>query len=171
MSARLSLIAGLAVACASIVGCDRSTSPPATTTPPPTAPAATQPAASVTHVASDLAGTAWQLVKFSGSDGSTREPDDRSKYTLAFQPDGSVAARIDCNRGRGTWKSTEPNQLQFGPLAMTRMMCPPESMDSRVVADWEAVRSYTIKDGHLFLSLMADSGIYEYEPAGPPAPE
>jgi hypothetical protein len=28
-----------------------------------------------------------------------------------------------CNRGRGTWKSAGPNQLQFGPLALTRAMC------------------------------------------------
>jgi len=26
------------------------------------------------------------------------------------------------------------------------------------------VRSYMIKDGHLFLSLMADGGTYEFEP-------
>ena len=38
-------------------------------------------------------------------------------------------------------------------------------MHDRVAADWDAVRSYTIKDGHLFLSLMADGGTYEYEPA------
>jgi len=32
--------------------------------------------------------------------------------------------------------------------------------------DWSAVRSYVIKDGHLFLSLMADGGIYEFESVG-----
>jgi para-nitrobenzyl esterase len=26
------------------------------------------------------------------------------------------------------------------------------------------IRSYTVKDGHLYLSLMADGGIYEFEP-------
>lgn len=36
-------------------------------------------------------------------------------------------------------------------------------MHDRVVQDWEYVRSYVIQDGHLFLSLMADAGIYEYE--------
>ena len=33
-------------------------------------------------------------------------------------------------------------------------------------------RSYVMKDGHLFLALMADVGIYEFEPlasAKPPA--
>jgi para-nitrobenzyl esterase len=52
----------------------------------------------------------------------------------------------------------------FGPLALTRAMCPPGSMHDRVVRDWEYVRSYVLEDGHLFLSLMADGGIYEYEP-------
>jgi para-nitrobenzyl esterase len=29
------------------------------------------------------------------------------------------------------------------------------------------VRSYVIRNGHLFLSLMADGGIYEFEPRAP----
>jgi para-nitrobenzyl esterase len=29
--------------------------------------------------------------------------------------------------------------------------------------DWGYVRSYVMKDGKLFLSLMADGGIYEFE--------
>jgi para-nitrobenzyl esterase len=113
-----------------------------------------------------LGGTSWQLVKFQGSDDKTLTPDDRAKYTIAFGADGRVSARIDCNRGTATWKSSEANQLQFGPLATTRAMCPPGSLYDRIVKDWEFVRSYTIKNGHLFLSLMADGGIYEFEPMG-----
>jgi para-nitrobenzyl esterase len=33
-----------------------------------------------------------------------------------------------------------------------------------MVKQWGYIRSYLIKDGHLFLSLMADGGIYEFEP-------
>jgi para-nitrobenzyl esterase len=111
-----------------------------------------------------LGGTSWQLVKFQGSDEKTLTPDDKAKYTITFEPDGRVSARIDCNRGRGTWSSSGPNQLQFGPLALTRAMCPPGSLHNRVAKDWEFVRSYTIREGHLFLALMADGGIYEFEP-------
>lgn len=111
-----------------------------------------------------LGGTSWQLVRFQGSDDKVLTPDDRAKYTIAFGTDGSVSARVDCNRGRGTWKSSEPNQLQFGPLALTRAACPPGSLHDRIVKDWEFVRSYTLKNGHLFLALMADGGIYEFEP-------
>jgi len=36
-----------------------------------------------------------------------------------------------------------------------------------MVKQWPYVRSYVIQDGHLFLSLMADGGIYEFEPMRP----
>jgi para-nitrobenzyl esterase len=113
-----------------------------------------------------LGGT-WQLVKFQGGDGRTLAPDDRAKYTIEFLADGAVAMRIDCNRARGAWKSPGPGQLEFGPLAVTRVQCPPESLHDRFATDMAYVRSYVIRNGHLFLSLMADGSIYEFEPRAP----
>ena len=110
-----------------------------------------------------LAGTSWQLVKFQGSDEKTLTPDDGAKYTIEFGS-GRLTARIDCNRGPGTWKSSRPNQLEFGPVALTRAKCPGQSMHDQIVKQWANIRSYVVKDGHLFLSLMADGGIYEFEP-------
>lgn len=162
MRARAEWMLGCLLVVAMVAACDRSGAPPDAAKPAAGTSTPTAPIAS-------LAGTVWQLVKFTGSDGSKVEPDERANYTLAFQPDGVVVAHIDCNRGRGTWKSDAPGQLLFGPLALTRMMCPPGSMHDRVAADWDAVRGYALKDGHLFLSLMADGGTYEYEPA-PAAP-
>jgi putative lipoprotein len=45
-------------------------------------------------------------------------------------------------------------------------MCPPGSLHDQISKNWTFVRSYIIKDGHLFLSLMADGGVYEFEPIG-----
>jgi len=121
-----------------------------------------------------LTGTSWQLVKFQSSDDKTLTPDDKTKYSLAFGTDGRVSVRIDCNRGSGTWKSSGASDLQFGPIALTRAFCPPNPVTDRLTKDLAAVRSYILKDGHLFLSLMADGGIYEFEPMGgskPPAPK
>jgi heat shock protein HslJ len=111
-----------------------------------------------------LGGTAWRLVKFQGGDDKTLTPDDRSKYTIQFGADGTLTTRIDCNRGRGSWKSAGQGQIQFGPLALTRAMCPPGSLHDRIVKQWDVVRSYVVRNNHLFLSLMADGGIYEFEP-------
>jgi heat shock protein HslJ len=112
---------------------------------------------------SDLEGTSWQLVRFQGGNDTTRTPDDGGKYTIEFRAGGQLNARIDCNRGRGTWKSSGPNQLHLGPLTLTRAKCPGGSLHDQIVKHWEFIRSYVIKDGRLFLSLMADGGIYEFE--------
>jgi len=113
----------------------------------------------------DLTGATWQLVKFEGADGTTLTPTHSSQYTIAFAADSRVSARIDCNRGMGAWKSIGAHQLEFGPLALTRMACPPAPLTDRITKDWTYVRTYTMKGGHLFLALMADAGIYELEPA------
>jgi putative lipoprotein len=119
--------------------------------------------AAPSNAGGELVGTSWQLVKFQSGDEKTLAPKDNSKYTVAFEKD-SVRVRIDCNRGHGTWKSAGPSQLEFGPMALTRAMCPPEPLNDRLPKDWEQVRSYVLRDGHLFLSLLADGGIYEFEP-------
>jgi para-nitrobenzyl esterase len=111
-----------------------------------------------------LAGTSWQLVRFQGGDGKVLAPGERSKYTLAFNADGRVAARLDCNRGTGSWKSAGPGQLELGPMAVTRAMCAPGSIDHEISKRLFYVRSYVMKDGRLFLSMMADGGVFELEP-------
>jgi len=50
---------------------------------------------------------------------------------------------------------------------LTRAMCPPGSLHDRIVRHLPIVRSYVVRDGRLFLSLMADGGIYEFEPSVP----
>ena len=111
-----------------------------------------------------LGGTAWRLVKFEGGDERTFIPDDGGKYTIEFHRDGRLTVRIDCDRGRGTWTSPAPGRLELSPLALTRRVCPSPSLHDRIVRDWTHVRSYVVRNGRLFLSLMADGGIYEFEP-------
>lgn len=113
---------------------------------------------------STLEGTKWQLVKFEGSDDRTLTPDDPAKYTIEFAAGGSLVARIDCNRGRGTWKANSSGQLELGPLALTRAKCPEGSMYDQIVRQWTSIRSFLIRDGHLFLALKIDGGIYEFAP-------
>jgi hypothetical protein len=54
-------------------------------------------------------------------------PDDPAKYTIAFLSDSSVAAQIDCNRGFGRYH-IDGKAIRIGPLASTRMGCPPGSL-------------------------------------------
>jgi para-nitrobenzyl esterase len=43
-------------------------------------------------------------------------------------------------------------------------MCAAGSMHDQIVKQLPNIRSFVIKDGHLFLSLMADGGIFEFQP-------
>jgi len=112
--------------------------------------------------ATDLEGTAWELVKIEGTDAKIHVPTERGHYLLAFTPHGELSARIDCNRGSGTWSSPEAGQLVLGPLASTRAQCPPGSLYDEIIAHWTEVRSYAIREGHLFLT--GGGGVYEYAP-------
>lgn len=116
-----------------------------------------------------LANTSWQLLQIQNADGTSVRSDDPSKYTIAFEAGGSVVARLDCNRGRGTWKSTSPGQIELGPMAMTMAMCPPGSLDTRMAKDLAAVHSYVIENGHLHLNLST-GGYYEFEQFVEPSP-
>jgi len=118
-----------------------------------------------------LAGTSWQLVRFQGGDDTVLTPPDRSAYTLTFDATGNgVAVRIDCNRGRGTWTSAGDGRIEFGALALTRALCPAGSLHDQIVKQFGSIRSYVLRDGRLFLSLMADGGMYEFEPLGSSSP-
>ena len=124
-------------------------------------PLAATPAAA----SASLEGSSWRLVQIAMSDGVTRPAIDRSRYTIGFGRDGVLNVRFDCNRGRGSWASSGAGNLEFGPLALTRALCPVGSLHDELVRQWPYVRSYVLKDGRLFLSLMADGGTIEFETA------
>ena len=111
-----------------------------------------------------LAGSAWQLVAIQSMDHTRYSPDDPSSYTMTFNADGTVQIVSDCNRARGSWDSPGPKQLTFGPLASSKVLCPPGSLDERFRAQFEWVRSYVLRDGNLYLATLADGAIIEFSP-------
>lgn len=132
-------------------------------------PPATVAPASVAPLAS-LAETQWRLLAFQSMDDAigTRRTDDPSHYTMRLNGDGTVVLRLDCNDATGTWSaeaSADPanGRFEFGPLTVTGAPCPPPSLDAQVAAQARYIRSYLLQDGRLYLSLMADAGIYIWE--------
>lgn len=124
-----------------------------------------------------LAGTAWQLAEIQSmndAQGTIRPAPDRL-YSIRFAADGSAAFQLDCNRGSARWTATPAagsagGTLQFSTVALTRAMCAPPVLDTRIARDLESVRSYSMRDGTLSMSLMADGGIYRWTPMAGAAP-
>ena len=117
-----------------------------------------------------LAGTEWRLKELVSMDdaiGTVRSADP-SLYTMVLGTDGRAQFRLDCNRANGPWFATvspeaRRGEISFGPAAMTRAMCPPGSLDSRIARELQFVRSFSIDGNRLTFSLQADGGRQVWE--------
>ncbi len=137
---------------------------PAPASPPGAPPEAAGETDTETGTGSELDGTSWTLVKIQSMDDSVAEPAADTAYSITFNADGSANMQVDCNRGAGSWESPSAGRVTFGPLALTRAMCPPGSIHDQFVRELEYVRTYTMRDGNLYLATMADGSILEFEP-------
>lgn len=104
-----------------------------------------------------LTDTLWSWKEIVMSDGKRISPDVPSRYTVLFQAGGKVAVQADCNRGSGSY-ALNGSALSFGPLAMTRAMCPPGSRDGEFLAALSAVTGQAFRGNDLVLMLKSDSG-------------
>jgi len=131
---------------------------------------------SLSHAAenlpSTLTGKTWQLVQFQSMDDAigTVLADDPTLYEMTLNADGTASFRLNCNRASGSWSAEasadgSSGSLSFGPLAATRALCPPPSLDEQIARDAMYIRSYLLRDGQLYMSLMADGGIYRWREA------
>ena len=119
-----------------------------------------------------LEGTTWQLVSIQSMDdaqGTTPVPDP-SKFMVTFDKDGQALFQLDCNRGKGSYKTETSGdgtegKLEFGPIATTMMMCPQPSLDQQIGKALADVRTYIFKDDQLHLSKVADGGILTWKRA------
>jgi heat shock protein HslJ len=131
------------------------------------APTAEMPAptAPITPTAeANIFGVLWQWTGSTYGDDSTLIVDDPSRYTLTLQVDGTVQVQADCNRGAGTY-TIDGSSLTFGPMAMTMMACPPDSLDGQYLQELGLVASYVTDGADLILNLMADGGSMRFSPA------
>lgn len=144
----------------SVIGCSSRSVPEQTES---------APASSQTPTSNELAGTAWEMLEIQSMDDNAWAPGDPSRYTLVLEADGNAYMQLDCNRGRSTWTSEGPNQLRFGPVASTNALCQDDGLSERYAQQFEYVRSYVMRDGHLFLATLADGAIIEFRPGDPAA--
>jgi heat shock protein HslJ len=110
-----------------------------------------------------LIGTRWQLERIQMMDDTELRPANPSRYTLELAADGSVAVRADCNHGRGSYR-LDGVQLRLGPLASTKMMCPPGSLGDRYTQLLAISASWMIVDEKLAIATAMDSAILFFTP-------
>ena len=104
----------------------------------------------------DLEGE-WKLVAF-GPDEAV--PADM-EITVQFSA-GTISGKAACNRYTGSVQAgAAPGDLSLsGPMALTRMMCPPPRMEweQRYVRALEGLAQYSFQAGKLVLTWRSDDG-------------
>lgn len=91
----------------------------------------------------------WILTKLSGIPVS--DIFKEKTPTITFNADGTVNGNAGCNNYRGTYKQEE-NNLIFGPLMSTKMMCPSIDGENQFTKILSAPVFATINGTELFLS-------------------
>jgi heat shock protein HslJ len=86
------------------------------------------------------------------ADGARTAVADPTRYTIAFQSDGSLFIRADCNNVLGTYSASGSELgIKLGPS--TLVGCPPDSQADQFVADLAQVATYTLVNDNLQLGL------------------
>lgn len=105
-------------------------------------------------------GPIWEWLGTTAPNDSIEVPTPE-RYTLQLLPDGRAQVRFDCNRGGGSYEIAD-GRLSFGPLMMTRMACPADSLDSRYASELSRVESIAIERGVLNLGLQQQGGTMRF---------
>ncbi len=107
-----------------------------------------------------LKNTLWRWESSESATGKTAVAKPEN-YQLEFASDGKVNVLADCNRGRGTFTS-ENGGLTFSGIFLTKMACPPGSLDNRFLQGLEAARTYRIEGNSLFVEGADDGGTMKF---------
>jgi heat shock protein HslJ len=82
---------------------------------------------------------------------------DQSKYTIAFNSDGTFNAKADCNQVNGSYKTSGSDGLTITPGASTMAFCGEASFGTQFVEGLSKAASYAISGSNLTITL-SDGG-------------
>ena len=90
---------------------------------------------------------------------------DPENYTLTFFADGTVAMKVDCNSGNGSY-TVDGNEIEFGLMALTMAMCPPESLHDQFLQLLGEVDTFGMRDDKLVFTLKDEAGEMRFQNGG-----
>ena len=114
----------------------------------------------------DLGGKQWQWVNTALKDSKTVNPPDPTAYTIEFSMvDGRVNIKADCNNATGEFM-TDGQSLQIMLGAITRAMCPPDSLSDEYLKELSEVSAYSVQGATLTMSTASGTMTFAGQAAG-----
>lgn len=129
--------------------------------------ATTAPLAAQTEMP-PLVGTTWEWVS-TATPAEEIAVSDPTRYQITFIDDGSVAARLDCNRAFGSY-TTSGASLRIELAGMTMALCADDSQGALFTQHLDQVTGFHFRDGELIMD-QAGGGTMRFraEGSGPAA--
>lgn len=145
----------IAIASGLIAACSKGAKPEAPASPP------LRPSAAVSQAASPVGSWRWVSIV---TPVETIQAPATGEYTLVIG-DSTATGMADCNRmtGKATWTD---NRLTMGPMAMTRMACPPGGLGDRYAKFLGGAAGWFFRTDTLFVDLAMDSGTMRFVKGG-----
>lgn len=106
-----------------------------------------------------IVGTTWQWTEFQSGNGELVTPEAGDATTLVFGSDGMLTLTTPCITLTAPYMLDGPSGLRIDTSAIPESAKPCEQGPRLAL---EAMRSYVFQDAHLWISLMADGGIYGF---------
>ncbi len=126
-------------------------------------------AASAESAAPAITGITWQWVNFTDPVNGPQEINQPERYQMTLNDDGTLTLQADCNTVSGTYTLDGANiEIALGPTTLAA--CPEDSLADQFQQNLAAARVYFVKDGDLFLDLMADGGTMQFADANAAPP-
>ena len=104
----------------------------------------------------ELTGRTWQLSSITETVPAfqaTIAAEDRARYAITFNEDGTASIQADCNVVQATWTSND-TQVTIVPGASTLAMCPEDSLGTQFVTALSGATSYNLSGAGLTLYIL-----------------
>ena len=111
-----------------------------------------------------LFDTVWSWHSTLAPDGSRTPVSSPERYTLQLLREGTVRVRADCNRGSGTYRSSDV-ELHFDRVAVTKRGCAAGSRGREFLAALDRVESYRFEG--IDLLAVAGGATLRFRPLAP----
>jgi len=112
-----------------------------------------------------LTGGTWEWISTTTSQ-ETVTAADPARYTISFNPDGTVGIQADCNMAGGTYTTGEGNALTVTMGPSTLMACPPDSQADRFLAGLAVAAAYAFDGRDLLIDQAAGAGTLRFRLQG-----
>ena len=108
-----------------------------------------------------ITGIVWKWQQTLYNNDQRAVPSEPSHYTMAFQPDGTLRIRADCNRAGGKY-SLRKSALTIEVTHSTRAACPSDSLEQTFLKNLNSAAIYFMREGHLYIDLRYDTGTMKF---------